>query len=187
MKREVEYFEAAGEENTKKCLEIVEKFAGDYPDVVVASTRGETGLLFAEKLGKKTNLVVVTHNYGFKEPNTIEMSEATKNKIIELGGKIFTGTILTYSLEKSFAENYQGTYPTIMIADTFRRLGQGMKVCAEIVMEAADAGLIEEGKDVIAVAGTHAGADTVCIVKSAISRRFLDLKIREILAKPREF
>jgi len=53
------------------------------------------------------------------------------------------------------------------------------------VMMAADAGLIPEAEEVIAVAGTARGADTVCIIKSAASKRFLDLKVLEILAKPR--
>jgi len=38
---------------------------------------------------------------------------------------------------------------------------------------------------VIAVAGTGYGADTVMVIKSAASKRFLDLKVLEILAKPR--
>ncbi len=186
MKREVIYFDKEGKENTKECLAVVEKIADSYQDIVVASSSGKTGLLFAEKLGKK-NLVVVTLSHGLWDPNKSEISGETRKKITELGGRVFTGTTLTSSLERGFAEKYQGTYPSMIIADTLRTLGQGIKVCAEIVMEACDAGLIEEGKDVIAVAGTHGGSDTVCIIKSAASKRFLDLKIKEILAKPREF
>ena len=37
----------------------------------------------------------------------------------------------------------------------------------------------------LAVGGTGKGADTVMIIKSASSRRFLDLKVLEIVAKPR--
>ena len=56
MIRQVEYFDQAGKENTERCLEIVEGLVNTYEDVVVASTSGETGLKFAERLGKKTNL-----------------------------------------------------------------------------------------------------------------------------------
>ncbi len=187
MIRQVEYFNEAREENTERCLEIVEGLANTYKDIVVASTSGETGLKFAERLGKKANLVVVTHASGHRQRNENEVSVQARERIEELGGKVFTGTILTSSLEKSFASEFKGIYPTIIIAETLRRLGEGMKVCAEIVMEACDAGLIEEGKDVIAVAGTGSGSDTICLIQSTTSRRFLDLKIREILAKPREF
>jgi len=187
MIRQVEYFDQAGKENTERCLHIVEGLTTTYEDVVVASTSGETGLKFAKRLGKKTNLIVVTHASGHRQKNEIEISTEVRERIEELGGKVFTGTILTSSLEKSFISEFKGIYPTIIIAETLRRLGEGMKVCAEIVMEACDAGLIEEGKDVIAVAGTGSGSDTICLIQSTTSRCFLDLKIKEILAKPREF
>lgn len=187
MIREVDYFDQAGKENTEKCLEIVEGLTTTYEDVVVASTSGETGLKFAERLGKKTNLIVVTHASGHRQKNEIEISTKVRERIEELGGKVFTGTILTNSLERSLLSEFKGIYPTIIIAETLRRLGEGMKVCAEIVMEACDAGLVEEERDVIAVAGTSSGSDTVCLIQSTASRRFLDLKIKEIMAKPREF
>ena len=65
-------------------------------------------------------------------------------------------------------------------------LGQGIKVCVEIVVMASDAGLIPP-EDVIAVAGTGKGADTAVILKADSSNHFFQIKIREILAKPREF
>jgi hypothetical protein len=73
----------------------------------------------------------------------------------------------------------------MIIANALRRFGEGSKVCCEIIMMAADAGMIPEGEEVIAVAGTGYGADTVMILKSAASKRFLDLRVLEILAKPR--
>lgn len=60
-------------------------------------------------------------------------------------------------------------------------------MCVEIVLEACDARLIPEGKEVLAVGGSTRGADTVCLVKSACSKRFLDLRVMEILAKPRQW
>lgn len=187
MIREVEYFDRSGRENTERCLHIVQDLAGRYEDVVVASTSGKTGLRFAAKLGEKVNLVIVTHAFGHPGKNKIEISSEMRQKIENAGGKIFTGTILTSSMEKSLAKQFGGVYPTIIIAETLRRFGQGMKVCAEIVMEACDAGLIQEGKEVIAVAGTDSGSDTVCVIESSCSRRFLDLKIKQILAKPKQF
>ena len=93
--------------------------------------------------------------------------------------------MLTHSIETSFAKKFSGQYPTLIVANTLRRFGEGAKVCCEIVMMAADAGLIPEGEEVLAVAGTAKGADTVMVLKSAASKRFLDLKVLEVLAKPR--
>jgi hypothetical protein len=188
MEKKVIYFEKTGSENTTACLEVVKNALREnkYKHVVVASTGGDTGILFSEELKTSgINLVIVTHSAGFKEPNSIEVSEDVRKKIEKNGAKIFTGSMLTHSLETSLASKFGGSYPTLIIANSLRRFGEGAKVCCEIVMMATDAGLIPESEEVMAVAGTARGADTVLVIKSAASKRFLDLRVLEILAKPR--
>jgi hypothetical protein len=182
------YFEKPGADNTAACLEIVKNTTTHrgYKHLVIASTTGETGLLFSEALrGSPINVVVVTHSYGFKNPNVYEMADDVKKKIEAHGAKIFTGSMLTHSIETAFSTKFSGLYPTLIVANTLRRFGEGAKVCCEIVMMAVDAGLIPERGEVLAVAGTARGADTVMVLKSAASKRFLDLRVLEILAKPR--
>lgn len=189
MQRTVDYFEEPGPRNTPRCLEIVKRAVDDggLAHVVVATTTGDTGAAAAEALSETgANIVAVTHSAGFKEPGELELSEENRKRILEAGGKIYTGTILTHSIETSLAMQFQGVYPTTLVALTLRRLGQGIKVVCEITMEACDAGLVPEGEEVLAVAGTGRGADTVAIMRSAASKRFLELKVLEILAKPRE-
>lgn len=188
MQKTVTYFEKAGPENTTRCLDIVKTAIKDfnYKHIVVASTTGSTGKIFAEALKEKgINLVIVTHSHGFKEPNKLELSEAVKKKIQASGAKVYTGTMITHSLETALSSKFSGVYPTLLVAQSLRRFGEGPKVCCEIVMMAADAGIIPEGEEVISVAGTGRGADTVMILRAAPSKRFLDLKVLEILAKPR--
>jgi len=187
MQRQVHYFDGPGTQNTNACLDIVDQVVPPMKTVVVASTWGATGVSCARRFASRAKVVVVTHNVGFEEKNEDQMEPAARKQIEAAGGLIYTGTILTSSLEKSLMKQYQGIYPTALIAATFRRLGQGMKVCAEIVMEGCDAGMVTEGEDVVAVGGTGSGADTVCIINAACSHRFMELKIREILAKPRLF
>ncbi len=187
MKRTVEYFEKPGAQNTQACMDILYKLVhGEgYEDAVVASTSGNTGVMAARTLqAEDANLVVVAHSVGFLAPNQDQFSDDAHQEITRLGGRIYKGTILTHSIETALAKEFSGDYPTTLVANTLRRLGQGMKVCCEIVMEAADAGLIAEGKEVLAVAGTAKGADTVVIIKSAASKRFLDLYVSQIVAKP---
>ncbi|MEF9476101.1 MAG: hypothetical protein L0958_05365 [Candidatus Mariimomonas ferrooxydans] len=189
MQKTVTYFEKTGPENTLQCLNIAQDTIKDfhYKHIVVASTTGSTGMMFAKVLkGKDINLVIVTHSHGFKEPNSHELSEVERENIQSTGAKVFTGTMITHSLETALAKKFGGVYPTLLVAQSLRRFGEGVKVCCEIIMMTADAGLIPEGKEVIAVAGTDRGADTVTIIRSATSKRFLDLKVLEILAKPRE-
>ena len=50
---------------------------------------------------------------------------------------------------------------------------------------AADAGLVRAGEPCIAIAGTGRGADTAVVLIPANAQDFFDLKIMEILAKPR--
>ena len=187
MIRQVHYFDKSGKENTEKCVEVTASLIDEgYKHVVVATTVGDTGVAMARKLyGKGVNLVVVTHSAGYKEPNHIELLPENNDMILKYGGKIYTTTILTHSIETAFTQKFNGLYPTMIVAQSLRRLGEGVKVCCEIVMEACDGGLIPELEEVVAVAGTGRGADTVCIIKSAASKRFLDLKVLEILAKPR--
>jgi len=188
MQKTVTYFEKPGPENTHQCLEIVKKTIDEfnYKHIIVASTTGSTGQLFAEALkDRNVNLIIVTHSCGFKEPNTIEIPDEVRQRILSTGAKLYTGTMITHSLETALAKKFSGVYPTLLVAQTLRRFGEGPKVCCEIVMMTADAGLIPEGQEVIAVAGTGRGADTVTIIRSATSKRFLDLKVLEILAKPR--
>jgi hypothetical protein len=86
----------------------------------------------------------------------------------------------------AFTEKFGGKTFNEIVAQTLYRFSQGMKVCAEIILMAADAGLIPVDKEVIAIAGTGSGADTAIVAKSAYPRKFLDFKILEIIAKPRE-
>jgi hypothetical protein len=188
MQKIVTYFEKPGPENTEQCLEIVSGLIKEsgFRHIVIASTHGDTGQLFAEALkDKNLNLIVITHCHGFKEPNSMELSSEAGERIRAAGAKIHTGTMITHSLETSLAKSFSGVYPTILVAHSLRRFGEGSKVCCEMIMMAADAGLIPEGEEIIAVAGTGRGADTVAIIRSAVSKRFLNLKVLEIPAKPR--
>jgi hypothetical protein len=188
MERKIVYFEKPGKENTGACLEAVKAALaeGRYGHLIVASTSGACGLLFSETFSHGgLNLVVVTHSAGFKGPNTFEMPDETIAKIRANGAKIYTGTMLTHSIETSLSAKFSGIYPAMVIAQALRRFGEGPKVCCEIVMMAVDAGLVPEAEEVIAVAGTAHGADTAMVIRSAASKRFLDLKVLEILAKPR--
>lgn len=188
QKGEIWYFTKPGPENTGACLDLLEKAVGlGLRHLVVASTTGLSGAQAAQRLAKapEVNLVVVGHSVGFKGPNIDEFQEEHYQEIVSRGGKVLKTTILTHSLDTAIADQFKGSAPTLLIANTLRRLGQGMKVCCEIVMEATDAGLIPEGEEVVAVGGTARGWDTVAVIRSAASKRFMQLAVLEIWAKPR--
>jgi hypothetical protein len=66
-----------------------------------------------------------------------------------------------------------------------RLLSAGAKVGCEVSCMACDAGLIKPGSEVIAIGGTGRGADTAIVVKATNTHTFFDLRILEIICKPR--
>lgn len=155
-------------------------------DIVVASTTGRTGSDVVDML-KGFSVVVVAHAYGFKEAGQSEMEEQYKERILKGKGKIFAGTHALSSAERAVRKDFGTIQPLELIANVLRRMGEGTKVCVEITLMAADAGLIPVDRDIIAIAGTGRGADTALRIHPANSAKFFDLKIREVIAKPRNF
>ena len=187
MEKTTIYFEKTGPENTEILLSAAKKRAEELGirDIVVATTHGSTAVKAQETFGPEVNIVAVTISEGFKDKGwTITESE---RKVLENKGiKVLTSIhALGGDVGSAFTDKYGGGYPVRTVRDTLYRFGQGMKVAVEIVLMAADAGLIEMNGEVIAIAGTSEGADTCIIVKPAYPRKFFDLEIREILAKPR--
>jgi len=177
-----------GRQNTEALLKLVKEYAESVGirDIVVASTRGETGAA-ASVTFKGYNVVVVTHHTGFAEPGVQELEEECRKQIIESGAKIFTGTHALSSAERAVRKKFGTIQPLELMANTLRLMGEGTKVCVEITLMAADAGLIPVDRDIIAIAGSNQGADTALVIKPTNASRFFDLKIREVIAKPREF
>ncbi len=181
-------FDSPGNQNTSHCIEMVVKHvkAHGRKHVVVASTSGKTAMAFHKGLaGTGANLVVVTHSIGFKEPGHDEFDPEIRNQLRRSRVPVHTGTILTHSLEKSLMDSFRGIYPGYLIANTLRRFGEGTKVALEIVMESCDAGLVPENQEVLGVGGTYRGSDTVLLIRSKPSKRFLEMDVLEILARPR--
>ncbi|MBW2466148.1 MAG: hypothetical protein JRF02_02515 [Deltaproteobacteria bacterium] len=178
-------FEKPGYKNTEEALEIMLESCRKYGinQVVVASTGGGTGLAAAKLLQDSgIRLVVVTHNYGFKEPGTHEMPQETRAEIESFGARVHTATMALRNIGTAIRSRQEYSQQDL-VANTLRIFGQGMNVCVEIVMMAADGGLITPD-DVIAVAGTARGADTVALIAPQSSNKLFDLKVKEILVKP---
>ncbi|MHA1680692.1 MAG: pyruvate kinase alpha/beta domain-containing protein [Promethearchaeota archaeon] len=187
----VRYFEKGGN-HTKEVLDHVRKILEnrqDITDVIVATTRGETGLLACETFDpNKYNVVAVTHSDGFGGANKQELKDDNRKKIVDAGGTVLTATHAFSGAETGISKKLAGgvVFPVELFARLTRMiLGDGVKVCMEIALMAADAGLIPDvEKDIICIAGTGAGADTACIMKPAYSRMMTGLKVKQILCKP---
>ncbi|MGC9346370.1 MAG: pyruvate kinase alpha/beta domain-containing protein, partial [Candidatus Bathyarchaeales archaeon] len=183
VERKVAYFKEAGRHNTDTLLRLVKEYAEKegIKNIVVASTTGETGAK-ASKIFKGYNVVIVTHCFGFREPGKIELQEEYKKEILANGAKIFTGIHALSGVERAIRKDFGTIQPLEIIANTLRLMGEGTKVCVEITLMAADAGLIPVDKDIVAIAGTGRGADTALRIKPANTSRFFELQVREVIA-----
>jgi hypothetical protein len=180
------YFDQPGQANTDRTLEIAKKRAEELgiEAILVASTQGTTGVKAAQLFADR-KVVVVTHSTGFKEPNFQELREEHRAQIEAAGATILTCQHAFGGLNRAVRRKL-GTYELDeIVAFVLRTFGQGMKVCVEITLMAADAGLVRVDEPCIAIAGTGRGADTAVVLTPANAQSFFDLKIHEILCKPR--
>ena len=179
------YHEAPGEANTELTLLHAKERAESLGihDIVVASTYGETGLRACEVF-KGYNLVVVRHHTGFQGPGSQQMTDEAERVILASGAHILTSGHALSGVERAVRRKRGTIGPLELMADTLRIFGEGTKVCVEIIVMAADAGLIPMNKPVVAIAGTDRGADTALVVHPAHSNNFFDLYVSEVIAKP---
>ncbi|RLI47767.1 hypothetical protein DRO61_07435 [Candidatus Bathyarchaeota archaeon] len=195
MENKIYYFEKIKPENSDILLAIVKEKAleNGIKHIVVASTRGATGVKAAKVFkDSEINVVVVTHQIGPKGP---ELTKDNEKMIKDLGAQIVTCThafggvgssLRRFPPRDKMSEPFWPAYvpPTgDLIANVLRLFSQGMKVCFEITLMAADAGIIPVGENVIAVGGQGRGADTAIVIKSANTTRFFDLDVQEIISK----
>lgn len=183
---ETVYFSEAGEINTDVTLKIAKERAEKLgiKTVVVASTRGETGVK-ASRLFQGYNLVVVPHHTGYRGPDVQELTHENKEKILKNGGKILITSHAFGSIGRAVRRKFNTYQVDEVIAATLKVFGQGTKVATEISIAAADAGLISVKEDIIAIGGTSRGADTALVIRPSNVFDFFNLKVKEIICKPR--
>ncbi len=180
------YFENTGAENTEATLQVVRRRAEELgiKKVVIASNTGTSAVKALDILGG-VKLITVTHVTGFREPNVQEFNEENRKVIESRSGDVLTAAHAFAGISIAMRNKYQMPGLGLIIADTLRIFGQGTKVACEVAMMAADAGLVRTDEDIISIGGTNGGSDTALVVTPANTHRFFDLKVREILCKPR--
>jgi hypothetical protein len=188
LEKSIIYFEKKGKTNSKRTLEAVRKRAKELNirDVIIATNHGGTALLAGEVFdGMKVNLVAVTICEAFQKEGWV-MSAVERKRLEDRGIKVLTCIhSLGDNVATAFNNKFGGISIEQVVRETLYRFSQGMKVCVEIVLMAADAGLIPIDSEVIAVGGTGSGADTAIVVKPSYAMQFREFEIREIITKPR--
>ena len=193
MEASITYFDKPGQANTDNTLRLARERAGalGIKQAVVASTYGDTALKAIEVFnGFKVIVVGIATgpHYHDKEQKIVQSFSQEARQIVEAnGGKVLISThvfgALTHALNNQLGWKAS---PINLIASTLRVFGFGTKVACEVTMMSADAGLLNFNEDVVAVAGSGRGADTAIVLRPVNSTRFFDLRVKEIICKPRE-
>lgn len=185
MEAKILYFETGGKENTERTLGAARQRARELGirQIIVASTHGYTAKRAQAAFDDlDVEVIAVSICAGFDEEGWTMLPEE-RRELQAMGITVLTSL---HSLGDDVSEAFGGYPPNKVVRETLYRFCQGMKVAVEIAIMAADAGLLEPDREVIAIAGTDEGADTAIVLKPACARKFKHLEIREILAKPRE-
>jgi len=191
IERKVTYFDEGGPENTDRTLQIgLNYLKEEEVSQLVVASGGDTLLKVAKLLEEEelteVELTGVTLQAGtwkeYGEPDWEKLKEAKE----VYGANVLTTThALMGNVGSAVKDKFGGLPPGELIARTYYTFSQGTKVAAEITLNAVDAGLIPEGEEVLALAGTDRGADTALIIEARSTVDFFDLEVKELLCKPR--
>lgn len=151
---------------------------------MVATTNGDTAVKAAE-IFSGLKVVAVTHVTGFRGPNTQECTDENRRLVESKGGVVLTAAHSFGGISRAMRNKFSTYVTGDIINNTLYIFGQGMKVVCEIALMAADSGLVRTDEEVISIAGTGRGADTAVVLTPVNTHDFFDLKVKEILCKPR--
>lgn len=185
------YVGRPGKRNTDDVIAAVVKRLGKggIDNVVVASRTGSTARKMLRAIGERpVKVIAVTSHCGFEKEGGCEMSQGVLDGLSRNGVTVVRASHVLSGVERSLTRKFGGASRVEAIAEAIRSLfGQGVKVCIEVTVMAADSGAIPVGDvEVIAVGGTGTGADTACVVRPAHSNAFFNFEVREIIAMPRQ-
>jgi uncharacterized protein len=186
--KKIIYFDSQGEHNTDTTLDAAVAFCREIglKKIVLASSTGATALKLKQKAGADIDVIAVTYGAGSRFADEVEEFNRNQGKLAAAGITIVRGVHALSGAERTFENKYKtGFTPLNIVSDTLRMFSQGMKVCVEVSIMAAEAGHILPGHDVVVLGGSGEGADTAVLMRPAHAANIFSLKIKEILCMPR--
>jgi len=180
------YFEEPGKGNTGETLRLAKERAEELSvkSIVVASSSGETGVE-ASRVFRGLNLVVVTSVTGYTRPDEVRMRPEYRRVIEANGGRVVMAAHAFGGVGRAVHNKFGAVQVDEVVANVLRLLSEGFKVACEVSCMAVDAGLVRTDEEAIAIGGSGGGADTVIVVKPSNTHTLFDMRVREIICKPR--
>jgi len=109
------------------------------------------------------------------------------DKLKEGGAQIVRATDPFYNVGAALEHHGTPTLATF-IRLILRTISSGTAVCVGVTLMATDNGIVKEGEEVVAVAGSWVGLDTALVLQATNSVNFFKkgaVQIKEIICKPR--
>jgi len=191
------YFNVCGQINTEKTLELSIQRAHELKikKLVIASETGISAIKAVDMLrNSEIKLIVVTSAANTKIENTIigNLKIGIPDKKIwdyleKNDAKIVRATDPLYNIGAALEHHGVPTLATL-IRFCLKMVSSGTAVCISAALMATDNGLLKEGEEVVAAAGSWVGLDTALVVTATNSVNLLKtgaMQIREIICKPR--
>lgn len=191
------YFKLCGQVNTRQALKLAIQRALELgiKDVIVASETGLSALKAADMLRDSgLRLIVVTSAANTKISKTVignlRIGISDKKLWDQLernGARIVRATDPLYNIGAALENKGVPTLSTL-IHLSLKMISSGTAVCVTSVLMATDNGLLRDGEEVVAIAGSWVGLDTALVVRATNSVNLLKagaMEIREIICKPR--
>jgi hypothetical protein len=191
------YFEEAGKHNTDQVVEAVVRRldVGDIKTVVVSSTTGYTAQKLSKALSVHRGITLISvaesaliREWGTEYPT---LKPETKQDLERRGVIVADKVSYVFHNSPFDQSKWKAPTPEETVRETLYAFGQGLKVATEVVLIAVASGYLEPFQEVIAVGGTHRGADTAVVMNATYPNHIFSqdpgkrLKIHEILCKPR--
>ena len=186
-KKKVFYFDKKGPENTDKAIDIAVATCEEREinKIIVASSTGDTALKLHARAPSSLVIIAVTYSAGSKYIEDVQQFNHNYDTLVEKGMRIVRGIHALSATERAFENKYKsGFIPLNIVADTLRMFCHGVKVCVEIAIMAAEHGFVTPDEEVVAIAGSHRGADTAVVIKPAYAADMFKTKIKTLLCMP---
>lgn len=179
METTITYHDTTGPDNTDRTLRLAVEVALEHEmdTIVVASRSGATAMALMDRIeDTDLRMVVVTPQYGWVDEHDFDRSLIPRLR--QAGHDFYAGTMPFHT------DVFHGCAAPQRMGDVLRIFSQGVQVCVEVAMMAADGGLLRCDRPCVVVAGTGRGADAALLVTPSSSASLDDFRVHEILCKP---
>lgn len=176
------------EKNADKTLELAKKRTVELnlKHVIVASYTGRTAMKVAQVFKGTDITVIAVIGWGER----MWLKEKDRKMLEQMGVIMLRGTHTFHGASNAVINRFGGMTTVGIVQETLRLFSQGTKVCVEMALMAADAGLVPVDKEIMSLGGTGQWCDTAIVLKPSFANKLFDpvegLEIKEIVVMPRD-